>query len=383
MKKKLISMTTIIILAMGVLVSCSGEKKSSKNEEEIKIGTIVPLTGKVASFGQSVKEGVLLAEKKINEGGGVNGKKIKFIIEDDQGDQNVALNVFNKLVDQDSVDLILGPLTSAPTLAIAPKAGSLKIQMSTTAATEPTVTEIGNGYVFRGCYIDSFQGKAMSKFASETLKKKTIAILYNVGSDFSKGIAESFKEDFEKREGKVVAYESYNNDDKDFNAQLTKIKGTNAEGLFLPDYYNVVGLIAKQAKDNGVTSTLIGVDGWESEELFSIAGDSINGAYHINHFFAYDKDETVATFVKEYEETYKRKPDTLAALFYDGAMPVAEALKGAKSLSSEEIVEALKNTEIKGVTGNIKFGKDNSAVKDAVILKFDNGKKELIQKIQS
>lgn len=382
MKKRIISMAMITILAMGALVSCGEAKKTSSDNDEVKVGTIVPLTGKVASFGQSAKEGVLLAEKQINDAGGVKGKKVKFLVEDDQGDQNVALNVFNKLVDQENVDVILGPLTSAPTLAISPKTGSSKVPMLTPAATEPTVTKIGNGYVFRGCYIDSFQGEAMSKFSKETLKQETVAILYNVGSDFSKGIAESFKEDFEKRGGKVVAFESYNNDDKDFNAQLTKIKGTNANGLFLPDYYNVVGLIAKQAKNIGVKSTLIGVDGWESDELFSIAGDSINGSYHINHFFAYDKEDTVAKFVKEYEELYKRKPDTLAALFYDGAMTVAKALNEANSLDKEDIVKALKAVEIKGVTGNIRFGEDNSAVKDAVILKIDDGKKELVEKIE-
>lgn len=382
MKKRIISMAMITILAMGALVSCGEVKKTSGNNDEVKVGTIVPLTGKVASFGQSAKEGVLLAEKQINDAGGVKGKKVKFLIEDDQGDQNVALNVFNKLVDQENVDVILGPLTSAPTLAISPKAGVSKVPMLTPAATEPTVTKIGNGYVFRGCYIDSFQGEAMSKFSKETLKQETVAILYNIGSDFSKGIAESFKKDFEKRGGKVVAFESYNNDDKDFNAQLTKIKGTNADGLFLPDYYNVVGLIAKQAKNIGVKSTLIGVDGWESDELFSIAGDSINGSYHINHFFAYDKEETVAKFVKEYEELYKRKPDTLAALFYDGAMTVAKALNEANSLDKEDVVKALKSVEIKGVTGNIRFGEDNSAVKDAVILKIGNGKKELVERIE-
>lgn len=382
MKKRIISMAMITILAMGALVSCGEVKKTSGNNDEVKVGTIVPLTGKVASFGQSAKEGVLLAEKQINDAGGVKGKKVKFLVEDDQGDQNVALNVFNKLVDQENVDVILGPLTSAPTLAISPKAGVSKVPMLTPAATEPTVTKIGNGYVFRGCYIDSFQGEAMSKFSKETLKQETVAILYNIGSDFSKGIAESFKKDFEKRGGKVVAFESYNNDDKDFNAQLTKIKGTNADGLFLPDYYNVVGLIAKQAKNIGVKSTLIGVDGWESDELFSIAGDSINGSYHINHFFAYDKEETVAKFVKEYEELYKRKPDTLAALFYDGAMTVAKALNEANSLDREDVVKALKSVEIKGVTGNIRFGEDNSAVKDAVILKIDNGKKELVERIE-
>ncbi|MGL5615451.1 MAG: ABC transporter substrate-binding protein [Sarcina sp.] len=380
MKKRMISVAMIAVLAMGGLVSCGGEKQTS-GVEEIKIGTIAPLTGKVSSFGQSAKEGIELAEKQINEDGGVNGKKVKFLIEDDQGDQNVALNVFNKLVDQNKVNVILGPLTSAPTLAVSPKAASYKIPMLTPAATEPTVTNIGGGYVFRGCYIDSFQGEVMSKFAKETLKKENVAILYNVGSDFSKGIAEAFKKDFETKGGKVVAFESYNNDDKDFNAQLTKIKGTNPEAIFLPDYYNVVALIAKQARDNGIEATLLGVDGWESEELLSIAGNSINNSYYINHFFAYDEYETVSKFVKEYEETYKKKPDTLAALYYDGAMTIYKALKEADSLSNEDILKALKKVEVKGVTGNIRFGEDNSAVKDAVILKIDNGKKELVEKI--
>lgn len=382
MKKKLLSMAMVTLLAMGTLVSCGESKGASTESDVVKIGTIVPLTGKVSSFGQSAKEGVLLAEKQINDAGGVKGKKVKFIIEDDQGDQNAALNVFNKLVDKDNVDMILGPLTSAPTLAVAPKAANTKIPMLTPAATEPTVTKIGGGYVFRGCYIDSFQGEAMAKFTKDTLKKENVAILYNIGSDFSKGIAESYKKEFEKRGGKVTAFESYNNDDKDFNAQLTKIKGTNPDGLFLPDYYNVVALIAKQAKDSGLNTTLIGVDGWESDELLTIAGDSINGAYHINHFFAEDKDETVAKFVEEYKKAYGKNPDTLAALFYDGAITAAKALNEAKSLEKEDIVEALKKVEVKGVTGNIRFGEDNSAVKDAVILKIDNGKKELIEKIQ-
>lgn len=382
MKKRGLSLVIATILSMCTLISCGDSSPTAKDDDTIKIGTIVPMTGKVSSFGQSAKEGVLLAEKQINAEGGIHGKKIKFIIEDDQGDQNVALNVFNKLVDKDKVDVILGPLTSAPTLAVAPKAGSYQIPMITPTATEPTVTKNGNGYVFRGCYVDSFQGEAMSKFAYETLNKKSISILYNVGSDFSKGIAEAFKNDFEKRGGTIINFESYNNDDKDFNAQLTKIKATNPDALFLPDYYNIVAVIAKQAKDMGLKTTLLGVDGWESDELLSIAGDSINNSYHINHFFALDKDETVSKFVTDYNNSYKKNPDTLAALFYDGAMTIAKALNESTSLDKESIVKSLKTVEIKGVTGNIRFGEENSAVKEAVILKINDGKKELVEKIE-
>lgn len=378
MKKKLLSGLLASVMAITLLAGCG---KSNTDESIIKIGAIGPLSGAAATYGLSVKDGATLLEKEINDAGGINGKQIKFIFEDDQADPNSSMQAFNKLVDDEKVCAILGGVTSGATLAIAPTATSKKIPMITPTGTEPTITAIGGEYMFRGCFVDSFQGNILGKYATETLGKKTAAVLYNAGSDYSKGIADSFKSEFEATGGTITQFLTYNDKDTDFKAQLTKIKSDVPDVLLLPDYYNVVGLIAKQARGIGIQSQLLGGDGWESEDLVKIGEDSVNDALYINHYYSDDTETTVKNFVDAYKKEYNKEPDSFAALGYDTAKILVKAIEEANSTDGDKIRTALAGMEMDSVTGNIKFGDDRSAIKSAVVIKIDEGKKTLASKI--
>lgn len=380
MKKKLLCSVMSLTLGMSLLVGCSSN--SGADGDTIKIGGLVPLTGAASSYGQSVKNGALLLEEELNNAGGIDGKKIQFIFEDDQADPNSSIQAFNKLVNNDKVVAILGPANSGTALAVAPNATSKKIPLITPSGTEPNITKKGGEYVFRGCFIDSFQGEMLAKYAKEGLNKTTAAVLYNAASDYSKGVADSFKKDFEAKGGTVTEYLSYNDEDTDFNAQLTKIKSSNPDILVLPDYYNMVGLIAKQARSIGITSQLLGGDGWDSEELYTIGGDAVNGALYINHYYSADTDPTVKSFVDAYKAKYNQEPDSFAALSYDSAKILTDAIKASGDYSGEKIIEALKATNLNIVTGNVKFDENRSAVKSASIIKVDGKNKTLVDKVQ-
>lgn len=376
-KKVLLSVVMSVLVATG-LVGC---KKGGNDGDVIKVGMFGPLSGPVATYGQSVKEAVQLAEKEVNAKGGINGKQVKVYFEDDQANPNQAVNAFNKLVDAEKVSAIIGGVTSGATAAVAQKATQRKIPMLTPTATEPTITNVGGDYMFRSCYLDSFQGQTMAKYAATELGKKTAAVLYNVGDDYSKGIAEAFKKEFEAQGGTIVEFMSYNKDDKDFNAQLTKIKGANPEVLLLPDYYNVVGVIAKQAKGLGINAQLLGVDGWDSSDLFKIGGDAIKGGMFINHYFQGDEAKEIQDFVAAYNKEYGKKPDALAALGYDAAKIMFKALEDAKTTDGAKVREALSKISLDGVTGKISFDQERNAVKGASILKVESENYSLVKKI--
>jgi branched-chain amino acid transport system substrate-binding protein len=385
MKKTLLSGVLASVMAMTLLTGGGGKTGSSSTSDAtgdaIKIGAIGPLSGAASTYGISVKEGAQLLEKEVNDAGGINGKKIQFVFEDDQADPNSSMQAFNKLVDDEKVCAILGPVTSGATLAVAPNATSRQIPMITPTGTEPTITKVGGEYMFRGCFVDSFQGEVLAKYSNETLKSKTAAVLYNSGSDYSKGIADSFKAKFEAAGGTVGEFLTYNDKDTDFKAQLTKIKSLNPDVLVLPDYYNVVGLIAKQARGMGIQSQFLGGDGWESEELTKIGQDSVNGALYINHYYSGDTDTAVKSFVDSYKKDYNKEPDAFAALGYDSAKILVKAIEKAGKTDGAAIKDALAGMEITSVTGNIKFNDERSAIKSAAIIKVDGDKKVLAGKV--
>ena len=384
MKKTLLSGVLASVIAMTLLAGCGGNTGSSTSGttgDAIKIGAIGPLSGAASTYGISVKEGAQLLEKEVNDAGGINGKKIQFVFEDDQADPNSAMQAFNKLVDDEKVCAILGPVTSGATLAVAPNATSRQIPMITPTGTEPTITKVGGEYMFRGCFVDSFQGEVLAKYSNETLKSKTAAVLYNSGSDYSKGIADSFKAKFEAAGGTVGEFLTYNDKDTDFKAQLTKIKSLNPDVLVLPDYYNVVGLIAKQARGMGIQSQFLGGDGWESEELTKIGQDSVNGALYINHYYSGDTDTAVKSFVDSYKKDYNKEPDAFAALGYDSAKILVKAIEKAGKTDGAAIKDALAGMEMNSVTGSIKFNDERSAIKSAAIIKVDGDKKVLAGKV--
>ena len=382
MKKKLLCGVLASAMAFSGLAGCGGNSEGGADSDVIKIGGIGPLSGPNSTYGISVKEGADLLAEEINAAGGINGKKVEFIFEDDQSDNTVAASVFNKLVDKDGVCAILGGVTSGTTLAIAPNSTNKKIPMITPTGTEPTITNVGGDFMFRGCFVDSFQGEILAKYTKEKLGKTTAAVLYNSSSDYSKGIANAYKETLEKNGGQVLEFLSYGSDkETDFKAQLTKIKSANPDVIILPDYYNVVGLIAKQARDMGITSQFLGGDGWESEELTKIGGTAVDGAIYINHYYAEDTDENVKNFVDSYTKKYNKTPDCFAALSYDTAKILVKAIEKANSTDGTAIRDALAGMEINSVTGNIKFNEERSAVKSAAIIKINGDKKELNDKV--
>ena len=384
MKKTLLSGVLASVMAMTLLAGCGGNTGSSTSGttgDVIKIGAIGPLSGAASTYGISVKEGAQLLEKEVNDAGGINGKKIQFVFEDDQADPNSSMQAFNKLVDDEKVCAILGPVTSGATLAVAPNATSRQIPMITPTGTEPTITKVGGEYMFRGCFVDSFQGEVLAKYSNETLKSKTAAVLYNSGSDYSKGIADSFKAKFEAAGGTVGEFLTYNDKDTDFKAQLTKIKSLNPDVIVLPDYYNVVGLIAKQARGMGIQSQFLGGDGWESEELTKIGQDAVNGALYINHYYSGDTDPAVKSFVDSYKKEYNKEPDAFAALGYDSAKLLVKAIEKAGKTDGPAIKDALAGMEMTSVTGDIKFNDERSAIKSAAIIKIDGDKKVLAGKV--
>jgi len=344
---------------------------TTSSGDTIKVGVYGDLTGQTSSFGQSTKNGIQLAVDEINAAGGVNGKKIELVIEDDQGRPEQAKTVVSKLVNQDKVVAVLGEVASTNSLAAAPVAQEGKVPMISPSSTNPKVTEVGD-YISRVCFIDPFQGSTMAKFAATTLKAKTAAILGDVNSDYSKGLTQFFEEEFTKQGGKVLAKEAYTQSDPDFKGQLTKIRDLKPDVLYVPGYYGQVGIIAKQARELGMEMPLLGGDGWDSPELWKLGGDALKNSYISNHYSADNPAPEIQNFVKNYKAKFNVVPDSLAALAYDAAKVLADALKRAGGTDSVKLKDAINSTKnFAGVTGTITLDDKRNAVKPAVVLSLD------------
>ncbi len=362
-------MNTILILILASLILFPVHVRA---KDVVKIGLIAPLTGDVKTFGESAKNGFTIACEEYMEKGKY---RIETLIADDKNDPTEGSNAALKLITQDRVFGIVGPLTSKVAIPVSQIANNNRIPMITGTATNPKVTvEDGKRkpYVFRACFIDPFQGSIAAIFALNELKAKTAAVLFDVGNDYSKGLAEFFSERFKKGNGKIVVYESYQKDDVDFSALITKVALKKPDVIYLPDYYNKVGLIAKQIRDKGVKSILMGGDGWDSPELLKIAKDAIVGGYFTNHYSPERKDPVAERFIKKYKQRHNTVPDALAALHYDATNILLKAIDSAKRLDREEIPKILSTLKnFHGVTGKISFDKNGDATKSVVILKVE------------
>ncbi|MGE5577621.1 MAG: ABC transporter substrate-binding protein [Syntrophothermus sp.] len=369
------SLALILVVAFSVLALASIGVSAAK---EVKIGVSAPLTGDIATLGQSTKNAALMAEEEINAAGGLKiGKekvKVKFIIEDDENKPESTASVFQKLIYQDQVLAIIGSQSSKCSNAGAPIAESAGVPQISPWSTNPNVTQ-GKKYVFRACFIDPFQGKVVANFALKTLKAKKAAVLYDVASDYNKGIAEVFRDEFTKAGGKIVAFETYTTGDKDFSAQLTKIKGTNPDVLFLPNYFNEVPLQAQQAHKLGLNAKIIGSDSWDSPKLLELGAADLEGSYFSNHYSPdVDKPE-VKEFVKKYQAKFGQVPDAAAALTYDAAKLLFAAIEKAGKADRKAVRDALAATKgFKAVTGVLTYNGSGDPVKSAVIVKIENGK---------
>ncbi len=381
----MVSLLLVVALFGTVLTGCSGNNQSSNNnatqeKKPILIGGVAPVTGPAATYGKSTKQGYDMALEEWNAKGGVLGRPVKMIFEDDKADPTEAANAFSKLINENHVVAIVGSVTSSCSLAGAPIAQRNKVPMITPTSTNPKVTEQGD-YIFRACFIDPFQGTVAAKFVYNNLKARKVGVIYDIGQDYNTGLAEFFKKEFENLGGQIVAYEGYPDGTTDFNTQLTKILDNKPDVIYSPNYYNDDGLIAKQARSLGFKGPIVGGDGWDSPDLVKIGGDAVNNCYFTNHFSKDSKSPIVQDFVKKYKEKYGEAPDALAALGYDAMNIMLTAIKNAGSTDGEAIKNALMNIDYQGVTGHIKFDKDRNPIKSAVIIKIENGKQVYVTTI--
>ncbi len=358
--KKSLTVLALSMCAFG-LMSCAS------SADTIKIGGVAPLSGAVAVYGVECKNGIDLAVEEINAAGGINGKQIEFICEDDEGDAAKSVSAYKKLITKDKTRLIIGSLTSGCTMAITSQAQANKVLQIAPAATAPAITDAGD-YVFRACFIDPFQGRVGGKFAAVNLKATKAAILYDIGNDYSVGLTENFVEEFSKQGGTIVAKESYGTGEKDFNALITKVKAANPDVVYLPDYYATVALIAKQLRAQGVNVPLVGADGWDG--LTENAGDEVLNGYYSNHYADDSTSAAVQKFVKNFEAKYNKKPNSFAALGYDSMYMLKDAILSAESTDATKVRDALKATDGDYVTGHIKFDEKRNPIKSAVIVKM-------------
>ncbi len=348
----------------------------------IVIGEFASLTGKEATFGISSHEGTLLAIETLNAAGGVLGKNIELLTEDNQSKAGETSNVVNKLISKDGAVAMLGEVASSRSLEAAPICQESGIPMVSPASTNPKVTEVGD-YIFRVCFIDPFQGTVMANFVTKTLKANKVAVFTDVKSDYSKGLAKFFKEGFVKNGGQIVAELDFNGGDKDFKAQLTAIKGATPDAIFVPGYYTDVALIAIQAKQLGITVPLCGGDGWESQTLLDIGKDAVEGHYFSTHYASDAASPAVTAFVAAYKKRFNGKvPDAMAALGYDSAMFLLDAIKRAGSKESKALRDALAaSKDYEAVTGKISINAQRDAVKSAVILQVKDGKFKYLETV--
>ena len=390
MKKKWAKMFMASTLLAGVLAGCAGAKEDSSGSDSksIKVGVNLELSGGVASYGESLENGIDIAVDEINKAGGVTGKQLEIIKVDNKSEAAEATNGIIKLTSQDKVTAIIGAATSGNTVAQAQIANDTKTILLTPSGTSPNVTVADDGklneFVFRTSFIDPFQGIVAANFASKELNLKNAAILADSASDYAKGLAASFKDTFEKAGGKVVVEEAFVAKDTDFRATLTRIKSKNPEFIFIPGFYEEVGLIVKQARELGIDVPLMGADGWDSPKLVELAGaDALNNTFITNHYTSEDPDENIQKFVTTYKEKFNgESPNAFNALGYDTVYLLADAIERAGSTDTTKIKEALESTkDLSRITGKITIDKDHNPIKSATVLEYKDGKQVFNTKV--
>ncbi|EIT84757.1 Extracellular ligand-binding receptor [Fictibacillus macauensis ZFHKF-1] len=388
MKKKAWAGTLVSLsLTASILAGCgSNATNGGTDSKEIVIGANLELSGNTASYGQSINEGLQLGLDEINKGG-IKGKKIKLVKVDNKSDAAEATSGSIKLVSRDKVAAIIGSATSTDTLAQVQIANKNKVPLITPTGTNPDITNKDgkvNDYVFRTCFIDPFQGTVAANFALDKLKTKKAAVFIDSASDYSKGLSAAFKDAYKQKGGRIVAEEAYVAKDTDFRATLTRLKAAKPDFIFLPGYYEEVGLIIKQARDLGIKVPIMGGDGWDSPKLVEIAGDkALNKTYITNHYSAADPDKKIQTFVSAFKKKYGGKsPDAFSALGYDTAYYLADAIKRAGDVTPETIKKALEETkELTLVSGKLTLDKKHDPIKSASILEYKEGKQVFNTKI--
>lgn len=374
--KKGIALLLAVMMFCALFAACG-----QKEEGEIKIGFIGPLTGDVAMYGTTAQKGVQLFVDEYNKAGGLNGRSINLLSYDDKHNATEATNAYNKLVSSDEVVAIIGTVTSAPCLAVAQLSVDDNIPVITPTATQAEITSFGEN-MFRTCFLDPFQSTNMATFAKNELGAKTAAIICNNDDSYSTGLADRFVEVAEDIGIEIVALEKYSSSDSDYKAQLTNIAAKNPDVVFVPEYYNGLYMILSQAKEVGLDAKFLGVDG--ADGILGIEGvdtSIVEGLFFSNHYSTKDESEVVQNFLKNYKETYNEEPSAFAALGYDAAMNLIDALEKVSEkmdIDNSEtcwtaVIEQLAATNIDGVTGHITYDADHNSQKACFVIEIVDG----------
>jgi branched-chain amino acid transport system substrate-binding protein len=393
--KKYGSLFMATALLTGVLAGCNSDDDSSSSGsgnsasgDVIKIGANLELSGAVATYGASINDGAKLAIEEINAAGGIDGKKIEYIPVDNKSETAEATSAAIRLAEQEKVVAMLAPATSGNSVATVQIANKHKVPMVTGSGTAPNVTVNDDGsvneYAFRTCFIDPFQGTVAANFATNELGAKNVAIYADNASDYAKGLAASFKETVEANGGTVVIEEAYVAKDVDFKSTLTNIKSKNPDFIFIPGYYEEVGLIVKQARELGVDVPLMGADGWDSPTLVELAGaDALNNTYITNHYSSEDPDATIQKFVEAFKAKNNEAPNAFHALGYDSIYFIVDAIKRVDGdITGEAIQKQLASTkDLSLITGTFTVDENHNPVKSATVLEFVDGKQQFNSKV--
>ncbi|MFR2837513.1 MAG: ABC transporter substrate-binding protein [Zhenhengia sp.] len=373
----------IALVAMMGTLSFVGCQKADASSDTIKIGGSFDLTGEAAQYGIATSNGVKLAIDEYNANGGVLGKQIEFILEDNKASQVDATNAFKKLVDNNKVIGFIGSDISSTTETIANLAAEKNIPMITPTGTKLGITTIGPN-IFRACYVDPAQGELLAKFATEDLKAQTAAVMINSEQDYSTGIAEAFEAAFTAAGGTVVEKVNYGKNDVDFKPILANIKNANADVVVIPDYYETIATITTQAREIGITSTFIGGDGWDGVTEKTVNNpEVVEGSYFVNHYTVEDDAVIVQDFISNYKATYDAEPNAFAALGYDAAKILIEAIKTCESTEADAITAAMQNTSLDCVTGHITFDENRNPVKSVSVIEIKEGQNTLYKKLDA
>lgn len=383
--KRLLSLAVVTALTVTLAAGCStGAGGSGKT---FKIGSNLELTGNNAAYGQYAEKGIKMAIDEQNAAGGVlGGTQLDYVAGDNKSDNSEATGTVTKLITQDNVSLIIGAATSGDTIGASQVATDNKVPMITPTGTNVNVTTDDKGtlkpWIFRACFIDSFQGEVAAEFALNTLKVKNAAIFTDLKSDYSIGLASSFEKNFTAGGGKIADKENYSGGDQDFQAILTKAIAAGVDMIYVPGYYQEVGLLVKQARDQQFKGALMGGDGWSSPELANIAGaNALNNTYFTN-MLAMD-DPQLADFNTKFKQKYNIEADTYAAMGYETAKMVIQAIQNAGSTDKDKIRDALENLkDFKGLTGTVSMDpKTHNPVRSAVILENKDGKQVFLTSV--
>lgn len=367
----------LLVGIAGLVAGCS----DGAGKGDIKIGMVYELTGSTASYGTSAANGAKLAFKEVNAAGGVLGKQLQIITADNKGEPSESANAMTKVITQDRVVAVTGFTVSSCGIAGSVVAEDNKIPFVAAATVNPKVTmdertgKVKN-YTFRACFIDSFQGTVAANFAFTSLKAKNAAVLIDNSSDYSKGLSAVFKEVFTAKGGQIAAEQAYLQKDQDFKSTLTAIKAQNPELIYIPGYYEDVGKIIKQARELGITVPILGGDAWDSPKLAELGGaQALNNTFFTNFYSVEDKNPVSNAFIEAYKKEYGQLPDSMAAMGYDAANLLVDAIKRANSTDSAKIREALAATKnFKSVSGDMALNENHDAVRGVVIMEMKDGK---------